>query len=60
MRLTGGKYMGLSYLRAACLSGNERMVKLLIADQHGLKLEEETIPIYIDDDSRQWINEHIK
>ena len=57
--LTGGKFMGETYLRAACKSNNHRMAKLLIADQHGLLLEEETIPIYIDDVSKQWIKNNL-
>lgn len=58
-RLTGGKFEGETYLRAACMSNNHRMVKLLIADQHGLLLEEETVAIYIDDYSKQWIEDHL-
>ena len=57
--LTGGKFKGETYLRAACKSGNHRMVKLLIADQHGLLLEEETVAIYIDDHSKRWIKNHL-
>ena len=35
------------------------MVKLLIADQHGLLLEEETVAIYVDDYCKQWIDNHL-
>ena len=57
--LTGGKFKGETYLSAACESNNHRMVKLLIADQHGLLLEEETVAIYVDDYCKQWIENHL-
>lgn len=46
--LTCGKFMGETYLRAACYENNYRMVKLLISNQHGLNVKDEIItPIYI-------------
>ncbi len=50
-----GAYRGLTYLQVACMTNNHRMVKLLIADQHGVALEEESMPIYIDSESEAWI-----
>lgn len=59
MPLPGGKYRGETYLRAAVMAQNKRMVFLLISNEHGNALYNGGVSITIDEESKRWIEQNL-